>query len=211
MAELQAVIEQILGTRVSIPAPRSALVAITGIDGCGKGYLTAQLQKQLAAQGVCAAIINVDGWLNLPHERFDRANPAEHFYLHAIRFDEMFGQLVLPLRDRRSLRLEADYAEETAIEYRRHTYEFEELDVILLEGIYLLKRPFQAYYDLSVWIECSFDTALERVIARAQEGLIPKATAEAYRTIYFPAQEIHFRRDDPRSAATLIVNNDTPW
>ena len=210
MAELQAVTEQILETRLSIPAQRSALVAITGIDGCGKGYLTAQLLKQLAAQGVRAAIINVDGWLNLPHERFDRSNPAEHFYLHAIRFDEMFGQLVLPLRDRRSLRLEADYAEETATEYRRHTYEFEELDVILLEGIYLLKRPFQAYYDLSVWIECSFETALERAIARAQEGLTPKATAEAYRTIYFPAQEIHFRRDDPRSAATLIVNNDTP-
>lgn len=208
MVELQTVLEQILGKRASVPAQRSMLVAITGIDGCGKGYLTTQILKQLAAQGVSAGMISVDGWLNLPHVRFDRSNPAEHFYLHAIRFDEMFGQLVLPLRDRRSLRLEADYAEETTSEYRRHTYEFEDLDVILLEGIYLLKRPFQAYYDLSVWIECSFETALERAIARAQEGLIPKATAEAYRTIYFPAQEIHFRRDDPRHAATLIVNND---
>jgi uridine kinase len=208
MAELQTVIERILETRVTIPAQRSVLVAITGIDGCGKGYLTAQLLKQLAAQGVCAASITVDGWLNLPGERFDRSCPAEHFYLRAIRFNEMFGRLVLPLRDRRSLRLEADYVEETATEYRKHTYEFEDLDVILLEGIYLLKRAFQAYYDLSVWIECSFATALERAIARAQEDLIPRATEEAYRTIYFPAQEIHFRRDDPRSAATLIINND---
>lgn len=208
MAELQAVIERICETRVSIPAQRSVLVAITGIDGCGKGYFAAQLTRQLATQGVRAAIINVDGWLNLPHVRFDSSNPAEHFYLHAIRFDEMFGRLVLPLRDRRSLRLEADYAEETAAEYRRHIYEFEELDVILLEGAYLLKRPFQAYYDLSVWIECSFETALERAIARSQEGLTPEATVKAYRTIYFPAQEIHFRRDDPRGAATLIVNND---
>ncbi len=183
-------------------------MAITGIDGCGKGYVTAQLLQQLRAEGVRVAIINVDGWLNLPQVRFDSSNPAEHFYLHAIRFDEMFGQLILPLRERRTLRLEANYAEETATEYRKHTYEFEELDVILLEGIYLLKRPFQAYYDLSVWIECSFETALKRAIARAQEGLIPEATAEAYRTIYFPAQEIHFRRDDPRRAATVIVDND---
>jgi uridine kinase len=82
------------------------------------------------------------------------------------------------------------------------------LDVILLEGIYLLKRSFQAYYDLSIWIECGFETALARAIARAQEGLTPEATAEAYRNIYFPAQEIHFRRDDPRRAATLVVHND---
>jgi uridine kinase len=208
MTELQAVAGQILETRASIPTQRSALVAITGIDGCGKGYFAARLIKQLATQGVRAAIISVDGWLNLPHVRFNKSNPAEHFYLRAIRFEEMFSQLVLPLRDRRSIRLEADYAEETASEYRKHTYDFEELDVILLEGIYLLKRSFQEYYDLSVWIECSFQTALERALARAQEGLTPESTTEAYRNIYFPAQEIHFRRDDPRSAATLIINND---
>jgi uridine kinase len=208
MTELQAVTERILAERASIPAQRSALVAITGIDGCGKGYFAAQLLEQLAAQRIRAAIVNVDGWLNLPSVRFDRSNPAEHFYLHSIRFDEMFSQLILPLRDHRSLRLEADYAEETAAEYRRHVYEFDELDVILLEGIYLLRRGFQAYYDLSVWIECSFETALARAIARAQEGLTPDATVAAYRSIYFPAQEIHFRRDDPRSAATLIVHNE---
>ena len=208
MTTLHAVTKQILETRTYVPAQRSVLVAITGIDGSGKGYVAAQLLKQLAAQGVRTAIISVDGWLNLPHLRFDMSNPAEHFYLHAIRFDEMFSRLVLALRDRRSLRLEADYAEETADGYRRHIYEFEELDVVLLEGIYLLKRPFQAYYDLSIWIECSFETALERAIARAQEGLTPVAAAEAYRNIYFPAQEIHFRRDDPRRAATLIIDND---
>jgi uridine kinase len=208
MAELQAVIAQILETRRSIPAQQSALVAITGIDGCGKGYVTARLFEQLTREGVHAAIIHVDGWLNLPEVRFDSSNPAEHFYLRAFRFDEMFSQLVLPLRERRTLRLEADYTEETATRYRKHSYEFEELDVILLEGAYLLKRPFQAYYDLSIWIECSFETALKRAIARTQEGLTEEATVEAYRNIYFPAQEIHFRRDDPRSAATLIVNNE---
>jgi uridine kinase len=208
MADLQAVIERIVETRASIPAQRSVLVAITGIDGCGKGYFAAQALEQLTERGIRAAIIHVDGWLNLPDERFGNSNPADHFYRHAIRFDEMFGRLVLPLRNQRSLWLEADYAEETASEYRKQTYEFEDLDVILLEGIYLLKRPFQAYYDLSVWIECSVETALERAIARSQEGLTPEATVEAYRNIYFPAQEIHFRRDEPRSAATLIVNND---
>ena len=34
----------------------------------------------------------------------------------------------------------------------------------------------------------------------------PEETIRAYRTIYFPAQEIHFQRD--RAGATLIVNND---
>ncbi|MEK6300847.1 MAG: uridine kinase [Acidobacteriota bacterium] len=208
MSDLQTVVNQILESRRSVSAQRSVLAAITGIDACGKGYVTTRIVNKLRAKGVRAAAITIDGWLNLPSKRFDASNPAEHFYLHAIRFEEMFAQLVLPLRDRRSLRLEADYAEETTTEYRRHIYEFEDIDVIALEGIYLLKRAFQPHYDLSYWIECSFDTALERAIARAQEGLPPEETVRAYRTIYFPAQEIHFQRDNPKAAATLLVNND---
>jgi len=208
MSTLQTVVDEILDARSSIPSQRSVLTAITGIDGCGKGYVTARIVDALQTKGVRAVAINIDGWLNLPNRRFDASNPAEHFYLHAIRFEEMFAQLILPLRDHRSLRIVADYAEETATEYRRHVYEFEDVDVIALEGIYLLKRAFHAHYDLSIWIECSFDTALERAISRAQEGLPPEETIRAYRTIYFPAQEIHFQRDNPKAGATLIVNND---
>ena len=121
---------------------------------------------------------------------------------------EMFAETVLPLRDRRSLRVEIKYAEELSTEYERRTYEFEDVDVIVLEGIYLLKREFQAHYDRSVWIECGFETALERALARGQEGLPPDETIRDYRDIYNPAQEIHFQRDNPKGAATLLVNND---
>lgn len=205
---LEAVVEKIAHTRRCVPVQRSVLVAVTGIDCCGKGHVTMQIVNALRAGGLPSARINIDGWLHLPHVRFSNTNPAEHFYLHAIRFDQMFAELVLPLRDRRSLRIEAEYAEETATRYRRHVYEFDDLDVIVLEGIYLLKRDFQSYYDLSFWIECSFDTALERAIARAQEGLPPEGTMAAYKRIYFPAQEIHFARDNPRAAATATINND---
>jgi uridine kinase len=208
MPNLQFVIGRILETRSNVPANRSALVAITGIDGSGKGYLTAKIASALQAQCVRVAIINIDGWLNLPHIRFNKTNPAEHFYLHAIRFEDMFAQLITPLRNRGSLRIEMDYAEETATKYRKQICEFEDIDLILLEGIYLLKRPFHHYYDLAFWIDCSFETALERAITRAQEALSPEDTLKAYRSIYFPAQEIHFSRDNPQSAATAIINND---
>ena len=209
MLTLQTVVGGIVDTRRSIPAQRSVLSAITGIEGCGKGYVTSRIVDALQTKGVRAVSINIDGWLNLPNRRFDTSNPAEHFYLHAIRFEEMFTQLILPLRDHRSLCIVANYAEETATEYRRHVYEFEDVDVIALEGIYLLKRAFQAHYDLSIWIECSFDTALERAISRAQEGLLPEETIRVYRTIYFPAQEIHLQRDNLKAGTTLIINNDT--
>lgn len=208
MLDLDLVVARIFDARHSVPTTRSVLTAITGIDGCGKGYVAARIANVVQATGLRVAVVNIDGWLNLPSRRFAASNPAEHFYEHAIRFEEMFAQLIFPLRERRSVRIETEYAEETATEYRPRVFEFEEIDVILLEGIYLLKRAFQTYYDLSCWIECSLETALERAIARAQEGLPPAETVRAYQTIYFPAQKIHFKRDNPKSAATMLLVND---
>jgi uridine kinase len=206
---LEPLVARILALRASASPRRSLLVALTGIDGCGKGFVAERLRKELAGAGLCAGVVGVDGWLNLPAVRFDARDPAGHFYRHALRLEELFAELVLPLRERRSLRVEADFAEETATSYRRHVYEYRDLDVILLEGIYLLKRALQdGRYDLAVWIECSFETALERAIARAQEGLPPDETVRAYRTLYFPAQELHLRLDRPLEAAHWILPND---
>ena len=209
MFNIQHLIATILETRRQVPAQRSVLVAISGIDGCGKGYVTAMIGDALKAWELNAVAINGDGWLNLPNRRFNHQKPAEHFYANAFRFQEMFTQLILPLRDRRSIAIEVDFVEEIASDYRKHVYEFKDVDVILLEAIYLLQPAFIYYYDLSFWIDCSFETALERALARGQEGLSPEATTDAYFTIYFPAQEIHFQRDNPRSLATAIVNNDS--
>lgn len=205
---LAALADRIVALHAGSAASRAVLVALSGIDGSGKGWVAAQLSQALQDCGLRVANVNIDGWLNLPAVRFDPANPAEHFYQHAIRFEAMFAQLVLPLRDRRSLHIEADFAEETATAFRRQAFDYDDVDVIVLEGIFLLKPAFRAHYDLSVWIDCSFETALERALARGQEGLSRDDTIRAYRTIYFPAEEIHLRRDDPRAAANVIVNND---
>lgn len=207
MSDLRIVVDRILDLRPAV-RDRAALVAVSGIDGSGKGWVTARIFTELRNAGAKAANINIDGWLNLPAKRFSRTDPAENFYLHAIRFDDMFAQLVLPLRDHRSVHVEADFAEETATAFKKRVYDYSDIDVILLEGIYLLKQEFRRYYDFSVWIECSFATALKRALARGQEGLPPAEAIRAYETIYFPAQEIHFKRDHPKQAATMIFNND---
>jgi uridine kinase len=206
-SDLRPVVEAILVRRSAIPVARALLVAVSGIDGSGKGYITARLVAELNRQGRRAVGINVDGWLNLPARRFSRQQPAEHFYHHAIRFDELFAQLILPLKRQRSIRVEADIAEETAHAYRRHLYEYHDVDVIVLEGIYLLKRDFLPHYDWKLWLECSFETALDRALKRGQEGLPSEETICAYQSIYFPAQEIHFQRDQPRKVADMIWPN----
>jgi uridine kinase len=208
MLEDAALISAIIERRKALSPQQALLVGISGIDAAGKGFVTAGVAQSLQNRGIELAVINVDGWLNLPHVRFHRQDPARHFYENAIRLDEMFERVILPLRATRTVNVESDFAEETATTFRKLRYAFRNIDVILLEGIFLFKQMHSDHFDLKVWIDCSFATALRRAIARSQEGLPPQETKRAFETVYFPAQRIHLARDNPRKAADIVFTNE---
>lgn len=206
--DLEGAADAVSACRSQRSTARCLLVGVSGIDAAGKGYVAHRLVDELQQRGIRAAAIGADGWLNLPEERFDTARPAPHFYENALRLEEMFSILLLPLSESRSVDVVADLAEETAHAYHSHRYRFQDLDVAVVEGIYLFKRLFRPHFDLALWVECSFETALERALRRGQEGLGESATQHAYDTIYFPAQRLHFEFDAPRDGADLILMND---
>lgn len=208
MVDINQIVETILHKRALTAADRSLLVGISGIDGSGKGYLTKQIEARITQHSLSTARINVDGWLNLPNKRFSKTKPGEHFYNNAIRFDELFQELLFPLRNRKSVEVVVDFAEETATVFHKHAFSFRNAEIVLVEGIFLFKRKYRELFDLTIWVDCSFFTALARALERKQEGLPPAATIRAYETIYFPAQRIHMELDQPCQSADMIVNND---
>ena len=140
MTELEQTIALILATRDQVSVTRSLLVGLSGIDGSGKGYLASRIVTALRSRGFCVADLAVDDWAAAPELRFNRTRPAEHFYERAFRFEEMFRDLVLPLKSQRSCRLEALRSNESQSALCPHVFEFHNVDIILLEGIFLLKR-----------------------------------------------------------------------
>jgi uridine kinase len=207
--DLNKLKSEVIGRRANLPADRALLVGVSGIDASGKGFVSERIAAALTAASYRVALINADGWLNLPHVRFasDDSNRGRHFYENALRLGEVFERLVLPLAAHRKVDLTMDFAAETAADYRPQRVIFTDIDIILLEGIFIFKRRFADHFDLKVWLDCDPDTALTRAIARQQEGLSAAETIAAYQTIYFPAQNHHFEIDDPRSNAAIVVVN----
>lgn len=204
-----AKVEQQIQSLVRERPSGASLVGISGIDGSGKGYVLKLLRELLEATGeIRVAAIGADAWLNLPSIRLSTHEPARHFYENAFRWERLFNELVVPLKTKRHVRVQVDTVTETATEFEPQTYAFDGVDVILLEGIFLFKVAHRPLFDLSVWIDCTFETALERAIARSQEGLGAEETRHAYETIYFPAQRLHFDLDQPRQWAAIRVAND---
>jgi uridine kinase len=205
--QLDLLTSKIVATRAGKSAEQAILVGISGIDAGGKGFMTEKIAQRLQEADWRVATINADDWLNLPEVCMSQSKPGEHFYEHAVRFDEMFDQLIVPLKENRAVSFVADCADAKG-NRRKRSYEFRQIDIVLLEGIFLFKPAYRHHFDLTVWVDCSFATALKRAIARCQEGLPPAETIRDFSTIYFPAQRIHFAKDNPQAAADFIIRND---
>jgi len=183
------------------------MVALSGIDSSGKGYIGSRLHTALRKSGVNSYLIGIDGWLELPENRFNKLKPAEHFYNHGFRFDEMFMNLINPLRRTGSIDVFANHADPgNSNKYFPHHYQIKNAEVVIVEGIFLFQPGFD--FDYRIWIECSFDTAFRRALLRNQEGLSPEELQHDYETIYFAAQRLHFEKDKPRQMADFVINNE---
>jgi uridine kinase len=182
-------------------------VGISGIDGSDKGYISERIHSRVRQAGLSCVLIGIDGWLQPPSKRFCQQDPASHFYQHGFRFDEMQKLLFEPLRRRGVVDVVAQHADPTNREQMvDYHYRIDRPDVVIFEGIFLLQKRF--VFDCSVWIECSFETALERALKRNQEGLTDHELERDYSDIYFAAQKMHMNADRPQARCDAIVLND---
>lgn len=206
LARLVAAIEQ---KRRSIPLSRAMLAGISGIDGSGKSTLAPVVAQRLNAIGRRTALIQLDDWHYPPAVRFDPLRPAETFYEKGLRHEELFASLVLPLQEHRRIRLTATISRQPDERPFRHTFVYDHMDVILLEGIFIFKRKFVRHFDFRCWVACPFDVALQRALRRNQEGLPEEAIVRDYQTIYFPAQRLHMDKDRPAEGVDFLFRNGT--
>ena len=181
------------------------LVAISGIDGSGKSTIADEVAAVLTAEGRRVALVRLDDWRTPARVRFIADDPAPHFLDHAYRFDDLFTQLVDPLVRDGSLHLVVDSYPAGADEPVRRLVSHDQVDLVVVEGIFLLERGVRERFDRTYWIDCPAEVALGRALGRNQEGRPPDQLRHDYETIYQPAQQLHLERAAPLANADVVV------
>jgi uridine kinase len=77
--------------------------------------------------------------------------------------------------------------------------------VVVVEGVCALHRMFRDAYDLRIWVEAPREVRLARGIERDGE-----AARRTWEEVWMPSEDRYVERDDPISAAHLIVDGSGP-
>lgn len=162
-------------------------VALSGRDCTGKSTLAKVVREHLNHLGLNANQLSIDAFL-IPH-RLKTPNTPEHVDYFENAFD--YTALVQTLETIR------DNASST--DPNSH-------DIILVEGVFLLRKELYHWWSLTIWIDVDTSVIMDRAIKRDKEYFGDEATVRRiYENRCLPAQDYHLERDQPKQNAHITA------
>lgn len=168
------------------------MVGIDGRGGAGKSTLADYLSSQFSR----TAVVHMDDVYRSSLQRkhlpsgigsnYDRPRLVEH--------------VLTPLRDSHTAR------------YQRYDWDHDDLadwivitevDIAIVEGVSSIADDVVDYYDLTIWVETSAKTCLDRGLARDGES-----ARQQWEEIWLPGDEIYISTQLPHKRADIVISGE---
>ena len=208
-----AVLEQVAQRIEAVSIERPIRVGVDGLDTAGKTTFGDELATLLRRTGRQVIRASVDGFHNPRPIHYQRGKLSpEGYYLDTFNV-EAFRQLLLEPFGQGGTRLYVttnyDLAREEAI--TPILERADETSILIVDGVFLHRPELRDYWDVSVYLRISPDTALQRAIKRdvVVFGSI-EVVRERYTQRYLPAQQTYVERCQPEQLATIVIEHNDP-
>ena len=186
-------------------------VGIDGIDASGKTYLANDLTAYLTANGYSILRASIDGFHNPRQTRHRRGSYSpEGYYFDSFNYELLKECLLEPLspRGNRVCRLKAyDFKTDTEI----HNVELmaENDQILIFEGVFLMRREIEQYWDLKIFMDIDFETSIKRALQRDLYLFgSEEETLKRYQERYIPGQKIYLELENPKAKADIVIDNN---
>ena len=206
-------VERLGGSIAAIERSHPTRVAIDGPDAAGKSTLADELARDLRARGRDVIRASIDGFHRPRADRYRRGPDSPRGY-----FEDSFDVATLrdvlldplgPEGDLRHVRAVFDARKDEPLPRRVEVAS--EDAVLVVDGIFLLRRELVSLWDLRIFVSVGFDETLRRALERDVALLGSRAEVERrYRARYIPGQRLYVARCRPAEAADVVVVNDDP-
>ena len=202
------VLEQVSAIIAEMDLLHPVRVAIDGVDGAGKTTLADELVAPIKRHGLPVIRASVDSFHNPQAVRYfrGRASP-EGYFRDSFNYDALIENLLEPLGPAGSWQYRA-----AAFDYKTDSPVISPLlrapenAVLLLDGIFLLRPQLRAYWDLTIFLDVTFEVSTCRTARRDGKSSADPNAPENRR--YIEGQKIYLAECDPGTIADLVIDNN---
>lgn len=214
MSERAEVLAELAETILAVERPHPVRVAIDGCSAAGKTTLADELAVVLRSRTereVIRAGIDYFKRAVVLRAAYPVDSP-EGYYLDTWDYEAIRNRLLGPLGPGGDRRYTTGVMEPSAQKALETVVETAAVDAVLVaDGAFLQRPELDAYWDLRVYVDVSFDVVLRRGTERDQAWMTSAAAAEQrYLSKYIPGERMYVEQVDPRGRAQVVVGNEDP-
>ncbi len=172
---------------------RPFIVAIDGLSGAGKTTLVQKLQNNLER----VVILHIDNHIVRREHRYNTGYD-EWFEYYQLQWDVTYlkEQLFDKLHQNEQQLQLLFYNSETDT-MSENTINILPNSIVIIEGIFLLRDEWKAYYDYIVFVDCSREVRYERVLNRDTYIGDLGHRLKKYQNRYWIAEDYYLRKQQP--------------
>jgi uridine kinase len=180
---------------------RPFLIAVDGAGGAGKSTFAVRLVARLGENGISAEVVHMDDFY-LPSGQRPSSSPRslegvdEQQIGADFDWKRLRDQVLVPLTCGQGATYQRyDWQADALSEW--HTLASK--PVIIVEGVYVLRRELLSFYDLTVWVDCPRAIRLARGIARDGEN-----ARALWQDLWMPQEDLYVAAHQPHLAADWV-------
>jgi len=197
-----------IAARIRHYKPKTILrVGIDGADGVGKTVFADMLARAIETQGRPVIRASVDGFHNSSEDRYrlGRTSP-EGFYRDSYNYAELRKVLLDPLGPGGSRVYCPAIFDHTTNSTLPLFWSLAKQDAVLVfDGIFLHRRELRDVWNLSIFLDASFDVTIPRGAARGPAWGTPDVH-EPSNQRYIEGQRLYVRDNDPQALAHIVID-----
>lgn len=204
-------VEYIIDHIKKIKCEKPLMVAFDGVDTSGKTTLADNVYTSMKKQNIYNPVrVQIDKFHNPKEIRVQKGDLSpEGFFLDSFNIPAIFDNVIIPIKNGADSIISGiyDYKTDNPILYSKIPVDMN--SVILFDGIFMHRDELFEQWDLSIFLDVTFETVLSRAISRdlhlfgSEENI-----KNRYEEKYIPGEKIYLNTCNPKERASLVVDNN---
>lgn len=185
-------------------------IGLDGVDASGKTQLADEIAEVLKCLGRDIIRVSIDRFHNPRKIRYRQGRlSADGYYEDSFNFKAIISKVLEPLGPGGKLIFypeSFDFISDSVV--RSSACQAKDNSILLFDGVFLHHPQIVDYWDFTVFVDCSFDVAIKRAIARDLHLLeTADQINEMYKLKYIPGQKIYLESESPMDRANIVFHN----
>jgi len=186
------------------------IVAFDGVDTSGKTTLADNVYKILIKKNINVVRVSIDGFHNSKEIRIEKGEfSPEGFFEDSFNLEQIQQLVIDPIKSNGNYLITGIYNYRNESEIKQNQILIENNLIILFDGIFLNRDELYKYWDISIFLDVSFETVLKRAIKRDVEYFgSENEVIKKYKNRYIPGEQIYLSKCNPKFRADIVIDNN---